>query len=534
LSGGITIIGSVFKKAVTRPILSGAEFIVRQGERLARWRDGKGKLHTSPVTTGRDGAELIREESSTYFARYRDGNGCVVETATGCRDKTAAQNVLADLERRAERVRAGLITPAEARTAEHLTTPIGEHFDAYLTALAAAGSAPLHRHNVKTYLNRLAADCGFSKPGDLNREALERWLTAEARKGRSARSRNTHRAALISFANWCTDPSIGRLASNPFKGVPKADERADPRRRRRSMTEAELVRLLNVASRRSLLEALTIRRGKRKGETLANVRPDVRARLEAVGRERALIYKSLVLTGLRKNELGTLTVGQLRLDAPVPHLELDAADEKNREGNGVVVRDDLADDLRRWLADKLGAIQADALRRGEPIPSALPADTPVFRVPDGLVHIFDRDLKHAGIPKRDERGRTLDVHALRTTFGTLLSRGGVSLRTAQSAMRHSDPKLTANVYTDPKLLDVAGALDALPSLSLDPKSSESAERARATGTYDRCAVALPVAPTGDKPAESLAIGGNPNTPSLTSNATAAYAVSVSPDKAKGR
>ncbi len=31
-------------------------------------------------------------------------------------------------------------------------------------------------------------------------------------------------------------------------------------------------------------------------------------------------------------------------------------------------------------------------------------------------------------------------------------------------MRHSDSSLTANVYTDPKLLDVAGALAALPSL----------------------------------------------------------------------
>jgi integrase len=75
-------------------------------------------------------------------------------------------------------------------------------------------------------------------------------------------------------------------------------------------------------------------------------------------------------------------------------------------------------------------------------------------------------MKLAGIAKRDERGRTLDVHALRMTFGTLLGKGGVPLRTTQTAMRHSDPKLTVNVYTDPKLLDVHGALDALPSLPL--------------------------------------------------------------------
>lgn len=90
-----------------------------------------------------------------------------------------------------------------------------------------------------------------------------------------------------------------------------------------------------------------------------------------------------------------------------------------------------------------------ALRRGEPVPARLAADTPLFNIPAGLLRILDRDLSLAGISKRDDRGRTLDVHALRTTFGTLLSKGGVPLRTAQAAMRHSDPSLTAIVYTDP-------------------------------------------------------------------------------------
>ena len=95
--------GSLFKKTVTRPLPPGAEIITRQGVRLARWRDGKGKMRTAPVTTGKDGADRIRDESGTYVARYRDGNGLVVEVSTGCRDKTAAQSVLADLERKAER-----------------------------------------------------------------------------------------------------------------------------------------------------------------------------------------------------------------------------------------------------------------------------------------------------------------------------------------------------------------------------------------------------------------------------------------------
>ena len=49
-------------------------------------------------------------------------------------------------------------------------------------------------------------------------------------------------------------------------------------------------------------------------------------------------------------------------------------------------------------------------------------------------------------------------------------------------MRHSDIELTMKTYTDPKLLDVQGALDALPSLPLT--DSPMREAVRATGTDD--------------------------------------------------
>ncbi len=60
-----------------------------------------------------------------------------------------------------------------------------------------------------------------------------------------------------------------------------------------------------------------------------------------------------------------------------------------------MIRPDLANDLRAWLADKLAALQTEALRRAEPIPSRLPGDHRGFEVPSGLVRIFDRDLKLA-------------------------------------------------------------------------------------------------------------------------------------------
>ena len=68
--------------------------------------------------------------------------------------------------------------------------------------------------------------------------------------------------------------------------------------------------------------------------------PQFIAKQERLGRERALIFKTLVLTGLRKNELASVTFGQLELGGPCPHVTLNAADEKNRQGNSLPLRAD--------------------------------------------------------------------------------------------------------------------------------------------------------------------------------------------------
>src|SRR5262249_29123379 len=301
----------------------------------------------------RIGQERIEVVSTFYFARYRDHDRRMKIAPTGCRDETAARQELANLQRRVELIRSGVIKTIEASVGNHQATPLPDHITAFLAHLDAAGVTKEHRANVERQLNRLAADCSFGSLADLAPEALERWLTARAAEGMGRRTRNTYLSAAISFGNWCADPNVKRLASNPFVGITKANEKADPRRSRRALTEQELLKLLDLARRRPLLEALTVRKGPRKGERYAEVRLEVQQRLEALGRERALIYKTLVLTGLRKGELASLTVGQLDLDGPIPSASLDAGDEKNRQGNDIALRDDLATDLRNWLAFKL-------------------------------------------------------------------------------------------------------------------------------------------------------------------------------------
>ncbi len=300
----------------------------------------------------------------------------------------------------------------------------------------------------------------------------------------------------MAFANWCVD--VKRLPCNNLDGLGQIDE--SDARKRRALTEDELIRLLAVARDRPLIDAMTVRRGKRKGERYGKVHPEIARRREELGRERALIYKTLILTGLRKNELASLTVAQVALDGKIPYIDLDAADEKNREGNGIVFRDDLAADVADWLARKLESAREAARETGLPIPAKLDPAAPLFCVPDKLSKILNRDLRMAGIPKADDRGRTVDVHALRTTFGTLLSAGGVAPRVAQEAMRHKRIEMTMKVYTDPRLLNVQGALDTLPQLPLDSSYSEpEQQQALATGTHGPSPVAPNIAPDSAQP-----------------------------------
>jgi integrase len=84
--------------------------------------------------------------------------------------------------------------------------------------------------------------------------------------------------------------------------------------------------------------------------------------------------------------------------------------------------------------------------------------------------------RKAGIAKKDEGGRVVDIHALRHTFGTHLSKAGVAPRVAMAAMRHSSLDLTMNIYTDPVLLDLGAAVDALPAFSADMAPFSAVER----------------------------------------------------------
>ena len=171
----------------------------------------------------------------------------------------------------------------------------------------------------------------------------------------------------------------------------------------------------------------------------------VKEQAKRLGWERKLVYATLIYTGLRKKELASITIGQVFIDAEIPYILLAQKDEKSRRGAALPLHPELAEYLKQWLKLKENVSPKEKL----------------FHFPYYLVRDLDRDLKYAGIEKRDVMNRVLDVHALRHTHATLLAKRGVSPTVAGKSMRHGNIKQTG-IYTHLDIEDVAEGINRIP------------------------------------------------------------------------
>jgi hypothetical protein len=98
-----------------------------------------------------------------------------------------------------------------------------------------------------------------------------------------------------------------------------------------------------------------------------------------------------------------------------------------------------------------------------------------------------RERRDSGLlAEIDGTGRVVDFHALRATYITLLVKSGASVKVVQELARHSDPKLTLNIYTKLGVHDLSGGLRGLPGL--EPRVAPA----------DGSQVFLPTGSTGEK------------------------------------
>ena len=76
--------------------------------------------------------------------------------------------------------------------------------------------------------------------------------------------------------------------------------------------------------------------------------------------------------------------------------------------------------------------------------------------------VLYRLLESAAIPREDEAGRKLDIHALRHSFCTRLARSGAPMSHTQLLMGHADVRLTSKVYAHLEAEATRGAIENLP------------------------------------------------------------------------
>jgi integrase len=249
-------------------------------------------------------------------------------------------------------------------------------------------------------------------------------------EGNLARHANAHEFAKRTYNRWLTITKqfAGWVAMHRREGHPLAilrpHDRLDDDRRvqRRALTEDEASWLILATS--------------------GYYRP---SSMGAVAR--AMMYRLMLGSGLRTSEARSLLVSDIiRRDDGRVMLKLPGLTTKNSKDALIPLANGFGTDLRNWLTDRdYGGL--------------------VFpRLPAKPARVFRGDLEHANIDRLDERGRIVDLHALRYTYITQLVHAGVDPKTVQQLARHSTIQLTMDVYA--QVVDGAGeqAVDKLPSL----------------------------------------------------------------------
>ena len=197
---------------------------------------------------------------------------------------------------------------------------------------------------------------------------------------------------------------------------------------------------------------------------------------------RVWLYRLAAFTGLRANELASLTTSSFDFTAKTFVLEAKSA--KNRKKTVLPLHPSLCESLPVWFGQlkqrsphftRQGGNHVATRRDATTADSAVQANAPTALMPLPLFpgswtrrrlagQFLKRDLKRCGIASEDEQGRVLDFHSLRYTFITMLARAGVHPAKAQRLARHSSIHLTMNVYTMLDTEDLRDAVDSLPSM----------------------------------------------------------------------
>jgi Phage integrase family len=214
-------------------------------------------------------------------------------------------------------------------------------------------------------------------------------------------------------------------------------------------------------------------------------------------------------TGLRNQELASLTPESFELEGDEPNVIVQASYSKHRREDVQPIRADLAELLREYIRDKPAGERLWASRWWTKAAKMIRAD-----LKDARKQWIEEAGENAEERKAREKsdfltyvnadGEVFDFYAQRGQMITALEQSGASLKTLQALARHSRVETTLKHYArKPRLADSRAALDALPALPTN-RPEAPAEVLKATGTdgniISGCAR---VAQTGESVSDSV-------------------------------
>ena len=384
------------------------------------------------------GRQKTSSQSKTWRGEFRDSDG-ILRSVTLCANKQAAQTMLNE---RIQESNSG--DPFE----KHRRRPLTEHVADFERHIEAKARTAQH---VRQTIRRIDSGNGRNrrkKLTDLDPDCFSRWRADQRDTNNfGVTTSNGYVTALKMFGRWLMTSRRTRM--NPFISLSGLNARADRRHERRTLSPEDFSKLLT-----------TTRSSKQSFRRLG-------------GESRFLLYLLAGRSGLRCQELASLTARSFDFDADSPTVTIQAGDAKNGRSETLPLPRDVAQLLHQWIVARQG--ESDViLRIGERTEAPLWPGSWINQA----AKMMRGDLAGAGIPFEDEEGRKFDFHALRSQYITDLARSGVPLATTQKLARHSDPRLTARSYTRLSLTDLDAAVQQLPeafTVSMAKSGTDDAE-----------------------------------------------------------
>ena len=379
------------------------------------------------------------KKRGTWFIDYTDHRG-QRRTLKGFTDKTQTERMAAKLEHEVMLRKRGLIDPDQEQILERKRTPLATHLKAFERSLG--DNTAKHVKLTMARVRRVIAGCKFDTASQIEVEPVENFLRELCEKeDLGNRTYNHYAQAFDEFCIWMVNSR--RIPTNPLLGLGRLNTEVDIRHRRRALSAEEVAKL--VQSARSSEKSIQCF----DGET------------------RARIYLLSYMTGLRRNELASLTPRSFDLASPQQTVTVEAAFSKHRRRDVLPLHPELATMLPTWL---------DGLEPDTLLFPKLGKRRTWFMV--------KRDLERVGIKYETAEG-IADFHAAgRHSHITELLRNGATLPEAKELARHSDVKMTMR-YTHIGMEDQARAIRRLPLVKL-PVEDAGQKEAQAPPAAESC------------------------------------------------